>query len=203
MSSGYVGLTFDDGPHPSTTTALLDALRAGGARATFFIWGEHAQQHPELLRQVRSAGMWIANHTFTHPHLPELGEPAVFNEISWTQQTIQQITGLTPRLFRPPFGETNAAVRDTAGRLGLSEVLWTVDTRDWAGASTAEIVAAAATLQPGGIILMHDWAQNSLDAVPQIAADLAARGLCAGRIAFTPRDIPGVGTIFHAVAVAP
>jgi peptidoglycan/xylan/chitin deacetylase (PgdA/CDA1 family) len=130
--------------------------------------------------------MWIANHTFTHPHLPELGEPAVFNEISWTQQTIQQITGLTPRLFRPPFGETNAAVRDTAGRLGLSEVLWTVDTRDWAGASTAEIVRSAATVRPGGIILMHDNGfQTTVQAVPQILSGLAERGLRPGKIVLT------------------
>jgi peptidoglycan/xylan/chitin deacetylase (PgdA/CDA1 family) len=130
---------------------LLNALRAGGARATFFIWGQHARQHPNLLRAEQAAGMWIANHTFTHPHLTQLGEPAAFNEINQTQQTIRQLTGLTPTLFRPPFGETNAAVRADQARLGLTEVLWTVDSRDWAGASTAQIVAAAAMLRPGGI----------------------------------------------------
>lgn len=203
-ANGYVGLTYDDGPTPGTTMPLLDALRAGGARATFFIWGQHAQQNPGLLRAEQAAGMWIANHTFTHPHLPQLGEPATFNEISRTQTTIRQITGLTPTLFRPPFGETNAQVRGDATRLGLTEVLWTVDSRDWAGASTAQIVAAASTLQPGGIILMHDAGfQTTVQAVPQILAGLTARGLCPGRIVFTPANISGAGQIFHAMAVAP
>jgi peptidoglycan/xylan/chitin deacetylase (PgdA/CDA1 family) len=203
-SNGYVGLTYDDGPNPSSTMPLLNALRAGGARATFFIWGQHAQQNPNLLRAEQAAGMWIANHTFTHPHLTQIGEPAAFNEINQTQQTIRQVTGLTPTLFRPPFGETNAQVRNDEARLGLTEVLWTVDSRDWAGASTAQIVAAAATLRPGGIILMHDAGfQTTVQAVPQILSGLSSRGLCPGRIVFTPTNIPGPGQTFHAIAVAP
>lgn len=203
-ANGYVGLTFDDGPNPGTTMPLLNALRAGGARATFFIWGQHAAQHPNLLRAEQAAGMWIANHTFTHPHLTQIGEPAAFNEINQTQQTIRQLTGLTPNLFRPPFGETNAQVRSDESRLGLTEVLWTVDSRDWAGASTEQIVQAAATLRAGGIILMHDAGfQTTVAAVPQILGGLSSRGLCPGRIVFTPVNISGAGQIFHAVAVAP
>ncbi len=183
---------------------LLNALRAGGARATFFIWGQHAQQNPDLLRAEQAAGMWIANHTFTHPCLTRLAEPAAFTEISRTQQTIRGITGLTPTLFRPPFGDTNTQIRDAEARLGLTEVLWTVDSRDWAGASTARIVQAAATLQPGGIILMHDNGfQTTVNAVPHILSGLASRGLCPGKIVFTPADIPGPGQTFHAIAVAP
>jgi peptidoglycan/xylan/chitin deacetylase (PgdA/CDA1 family) len=108
-----------------------------------------------------------------------------------------------PTLFREPFDETNDQVRADLASLRLLEVLWMVESRDWAGATTHEIVAAAATLRPGGIILTHDWAQASIDAVPRIVADLSSRGLCPGRIVFTPEDVSGVGTIFHAVAVAP
>jgi peptidoglycan/xylan/chitin deacetylase (PgdA/CDA1 family) len=202
--NGYVGLTYDDGPTAATRPALLAALRAAHARATFFDMGSNARLNPELVRASLRAGMWIGNHTYSHPHLPQIGEPAAYQEIASTQFVLQQVTGRLPTLFRPPFGETNDQVRADEASAGLLEVLWTVDSRDWAGASTAEIVAAAATLQPGGIILMHDWAQASLDAVPQIAAGLASRGLCTGRIAFTPRDIPyGGNQVFHAVAVAP
>jgi peptidoglycan/xylan/chitin deacetylase (PgdA/CDA1 family) len=184
---GRVALTFDDGPNPDSTMALLRALRAGGALATFFIWGEHAAAHPGLLRAVRSEGHWIANHTYTHPHLTELGAPSVFKEINHTQAIIRALTGLTPTLFRPPFGETNAQVRDHAARLGLTEVLWTVDTRDWAGASTDEIVAAAATVAPGGVILMHDNGyQTTVAAVPRILRMLAGRGLRPGRVGSSP-----------------
>ena len=120
------------------------------------------------------------------------------------QQTIRRITGRTPTLFRPPYGEVDEQVRADERRLGLLEVLWTVDSQDWNGAGTDEIVQAASTLQPGGIILMHDGGyQTTVDAVPRILRDLARRGLCPGRIAYTPRNISGVGQIFHAVAVAP
>jgi peptidoglycan/xylan/chitin deacetylase (PgdA/CDA1 family) len=201
--NGYVGLTYDDGPTVATRQALLTALRAARVRATFFEIGQNARANPELTRAALRAGMWVGNHSYTHPHLPQIGDPLAFQEIASTQFVLQQVTGRTPTLFREPFGETDAAVRADLASLNLLEVLWTVDSRDWAGASTAEIIAAAATLQPGGIILMHDWVQNSVDAVPTIAADLASRGLCAGRIAFTPRDISGVGTTFHAIAVRP
>ncbi|RKN45969.1 polysaccharide deacetylase family protein [Streptomyces hoynatensis] len=182
--NGYVGLTYDDGPNPSSTYALLNALQAGGARATFFIWGQHAQQYPDLLRAEVSAGMWIGNHTWSHPHLTQIGEPNAYNEIAQTQNVIQQITGQTPTLFRPPYGETSAQVRSDAQRLGLTaEVLWNVDSQDWNGASTAQIVQAASRMQNGSIILMHDGGyQTTVAAVPQILSGLASRGLCPGRI---------------------
>ncbi|TDC76933.1 polysaccharide deacetylase family protein [Streptomyces hainanensis] len=181
--NGYVGLTFDDGPNAATTPALLNALRAGGARATFFIWGQRAQQNPSLLQSTISAGMWIGNHTWTHPHLTQIGQAAVQDEISRTQNLLRQATGQTPTLFRPPYGETNAQVRDTARQLGITgEVLWNVDSRDWAGASTAQIVQAAATLRSGDIILMHDGYQTTVNAVPGILSGLSGRGLCPGRI---------------------
>ncbi|MFB4305484.1 polysaccharide deacetylase family protein [Actinomadura sp. GTD37] len=201
--NGYVALTYDDGPTAATLPALLDQLRAAGARATFFIQGNNAEARPDLVRAEQRAGMWIGNHTDTHPHLPDLGELAAFKEILGTQRTLRRITGRPPTLFRPPYGETNDQVRRDETRLRLLEVLWTVDSRDWAGATTDEIVAAARTLQPGGIILMHDWAQASVDAVPRIVGDLRERGLCPGRIAFTPKKVPFGETYFHATAVAP
>jgi peptidoglycan/xylan/chitin deacetylase (PgdA/CDA1 family) len=199
--NGYVGLTFDDGPS-ATTPQLLAALRANHLRATMFNQGNNALARPDAVRAEVRARMWIGNHTFTHPHLPVLGEPGTFMEISSTQWVLRDLTGREPRLFRPPYGETNEQVRADLQRIGLLEVLWTVDSRDWAGAS-AEEIAAARTLQPGGIILMHDWPPATIEAIPLIARDLAERGLCAGRITYTPRDIPFGSTVFHAIAVKP
>jgi len=199
---GYVGLTFDDGPS-ATTPQLLDALRDNHLRATMFNQGNNALARPDYVRAEVRARMWIGNHTFTHPHLPQLGEPGTFMEISSTQWVLRDLTGREPTLFRPPFGETNAQVRADEQRIGLLEVLWTVDSRDWAGATVQEIAAAAHTLQPGGIILMHDWPPATIQAIPLIARDLAERGLCAGRIVYTPRDIPFGSTVFHAIAVKP
>jgi peptidoglycan/xylan/chitin deacetylase (PgdA/CDA1 family) len=200
--NGYVGLTYDDGPSPDTLPALIAALKKAKAEATFFNIGTNAQAHPDLVLAQRKVG-WIANHTMTHPNLPAIGEPAAFQEIADTQKVLREITGRRPTLFRPPFGATDEQVGEDARRLRLLEVLWTVDSRDWAGATTDEIVAAAATLQPGGIILMHDWAQASVDAVPRIVEGLRERGLCTGKIVFTPREIPYGGSHFHAIAVAP
>lgn len=181
--NGYVGLTYDDGPNPSSTQALLSALQQGGAKATFFIWGAHAQQYPDLLRAEQQAGMWIGNHSYTHPHLTQIGEPAAYNEIAQTQSAIQSIIGQTPTLFRPPYGETNAQLKSDESRLGLTEVIWSVDSQDWNGASTQQIVQAAAGMRANDIILMHDGGyQTTIAAVSQILNGLASRGLCPGRI---------------------
>ena len=200
--NGYVGLTFDDGPS-ATTPQLLAALRENHLRATMFNQGNNALARPDDVRAEVRARMWIGNHTFTHPHLPQLGEPGTFMEISSTQWVLRDLTRRQPTLFRPPYGETNDQVRADLRRIGLLEVLWTVDSRDWAGASAEEIAAAARTLQPGGIILMHDWPPATIEAIPLIARDLAERGLCAGRIVYTPQDIPFGSTVFHAIAVKP
>lgn len=200
--NGYVGLTLDDGPS-STTPQLLDSLAAAGLRATMFNQGNHSAARPDHVRAQREAGHWIANHTSTHPHLPRLTPDAVHAEIAGTQGILRDLTGLTPTLFRPPFGETDEQVGAVAARLGLLEVLWTVDSRDWAGASADEIVAAAATLEPGGIVLLHDWPPATIEAVPGIARVLRERNLSSGRIVPTSAAIPGAGTTFHAVAVRP
>jgi len=193
--TGYVALTFDDGPNPSTTNALLNALRSAGVRATFFNIGQRVQQNPALARAQQAAGMWIGNHSWTHPHMTQLGTAQMASEISQTQQAIQQATGVTPRLFRPPYGETNATLRSVQAQFGLTEVLWSVDSQDWNGASTAQIVQAASTLQDGGVILMHDGYQTTINAIPQIVANLTSRGLCAGMISpVTGRAVAPDGT---------
>jgi hypothetical protein len=117
-------------------------------------------------------------------------------EIGNTQQALQQITGTAPKLFRPPFGETNATLRSVEAQFGLTEIIWDVDSQDWNGASVASIVAANARLTNGQIILMHDWPANTVAAIPQIASGLASRNLCAGMISpTTGRAVAPAGTI--------
>lgn len=179
--TGYVGLTFDDGPG-STTQSLLNSLKANGLRATMFNTGQNAAANPALVRAQVSAGMWVGNHSYTHPHLTQLTQAQVDSELSRTQTAIANAGGGTPKLFRPPYGETNATVQSVAAKYGLTQIIWDVDSQDWNSASTDAIVAAVNRLTNGQIILMHDWPANTLAAIPRIAQTLAAKGLCAGMI---------------------
>ncbi|OQR60904.1 polysaccharide deacetylase [Streptomyces maremycinicus] len=196
--NGYVGLTFDDGPG-GTTTALLNALTQNGLRATMFNQGQYAAANPSLVRAQVNAGMWVGNHSYTHPHLTQLGQAQIDSEISRTQQAVAGAGGGTPVLFRPPYGETNATVKAVEAKYGLTEIIWDVDSQDWNNASTDAIVQAAGRLTNGQVILMHDWPANTIAAIPRIAQGLAARGLCAGRIsaqtgrAVAPDDSGGGG----------
>lgn len=179
--NGYVALTFDDGPS-DTTPQLLAALTSNHLRATFFDQGNRALAHPEHVRAEVAAGMWIGNHSFSHANLPALPGSGSFEEIASTQWTLRNITGREPKVFRPPYGLTDARVQWDEQRIGVREVLWTVDSSDYAGATAEQIAAAARKLQPGGIILMHDWPPATIEAIPLIARDLAARGLCTGHV---------------------
>ncbi|UOZ10360.1 polysaccharide deacetylase family protein [Amycolatopsis sp. WQ 127309] len=180
--SGYVGLTFDDGPSNGNTPALLTALRQNGLRATMFNEGQYAAAYPAQVRAEVSAGMWVGNHSYTHPHLIQQSQSQVDSEVSRTQQAIAGAGGGTPRLFRPPYGETNTTLRTVEAKYGLTQIIWDVDSQDWNGASVDAIVAANARLQNGQIILMHEWPANTRTAIPRIAQGLASRGLCAGMI---------------------
>ncbi|MGQ4390241.1 polysaccharide deacetylase family protein, partial [Streptomyces sp. SAS_270] len=179
--NGYVGLTFDDGPSGSTSN-LLNALRQNGLRATMFNEGQYAAANPGLVKSQVDAGMWVGDHSYTHPHMTQLSQSQMDSEISRTQQAVAAAGGGTPKLFRPPYGETNSTLRSVEAKYGLTEVIWDVDSQDWNGASTDAIVQANARLTSGQIILMHDWSANTLAAIPRIAQGLAGRGLCAGMI---------------------
>ncbi|QFZ17069.1 polysaccharide deacetylase family protein [Saccharothrix syringae] len=180
--NGYVALTYDDGPNAQYTRPLLSALRAAGARATFFDVGSNVQQQPGLTREVASAGMWVGNHSWSHPYLTNMSAAQVAAELSNTQNAIRSATGQSPVLFRPPYGATNATVQAEARKLGLTQVTWSIDSQDWNGASTDAIVRAATGANAGAIVLMHAAYQTTVNAVPRIVQGLAAKNLCPGRI---------------------
>ncbi|WP_214413660.1 polysaccharide deacetylase family protein [Sphaerisporangium fuscum] len=181
-SGGYVGLTYDDGPNPSNTTNLLNTLKSNGLRATMFDIGQNARNNQALVRAQVDAGMWVGNHSYTHPHLPQMSSSQMLSELQQTQQAIQQATGAAPKLFRPPYGETDSTLKSVERQLGLTEIIWDVDSQDWNGASTDQIVQRASSLQNGQIILMHDQYATTVAAIPRIAANLRGRNVCAGMI---------------------
>src|SRR3954471_16825531 len=138
--SGFVGLTFDDGPNPATTGPLLRVLGAAGARATFFDLGNRAAEYPALVKPRVGAGMWHGNHSYTHPRLTDLALRDAYRQITRTQRALRRAIGEAPRLFRPPYGARDARTTDLVRRLGLTEVMWTVDTIDWRGIESTLIV---------------------------------------------------------------
>lgn len=179
--TGYVALTFDDGPTSSTST-LLNTLKSSGARATLFNIGQKAKASPSLVQAEKSANMWIGNHSYTHQHMTSLSSSQMSSELSQTQSAITAAGASAPKVFRPPYGETNSTLQSAASARGLRTVTWTVDSKDWNGASTASIVQASNSLRAGGIMLMHDGYSTTISAVPQIVTSLKNRGLCPGMI---------------------
>ncbi|MFE0425127.1 polysaccharide deacetylase family protein [Streptomyces sp. NPDC058953] len=201
-SGGYAAITFDDGP-TADTPAYLEALRdAGDVRATFFTLGTQAAARPDLTRRIAADGHHIGNHSYTHPNLVALDAATAFAELRDTSRVVRSQTGRSPKLFRPPFGSTDARTRQDAARLGMTEVIWTADTVDWSGISADAIAANALTVRPGGIILLHDGLKTTLAAIPKIVDGLAERKMCAGRIAYSKEPVQAwPGLTFHAKAV--
>ncbi|WP_395744780.1 polysaccharide deacetylase family protein [Prosthecobacter sp.] len=172
-------LTFDDGPHPLYTPALLDWLKANKIRATFFLVGENAVRYPELVRRIAAEGHQIGNHTWSHANLTKLSDAKVRSEIQRTHDVIVQITGRAPTVFRPPYGAIKPAQRQWVARVFHYEtVLWDVDTEDWKLSSAEAITQRIErTLKPGGIILAHDIHPRILQALPVVLPRLQMHGL--------------------------
>ncbi|MGW6194575.1 polysaccharide deacetylase family protein [Kribbella sp. NPDC055110] len=166
-----VYLTFDDGPDPHWTPEVLTVLQAHNAHGTFFMLAEHANEHPDLVDQVRADGNSIGNHSVSHPQLPKLSPAELHHQVA---------DGVQSKCFRPPYGATNAAVRAEIRRDGMQQVLWDVDPQDWARPGTPAIVQRAlAGAHPGAIILMHDGGGNraqTVAALDQVLTTLSARG---------------------------
>ncbi|MFN8076853.1 MAG: glycoside hydrolase family 11 protein [Kineosporiaceae bacterium] len=180
--NGYVGLTWDDGPTPATSNQLISTLKQYGATGTVFPTGSNASANPSLMQAYKNAGLQIGNHSWDHPHLVNLSQSEIQSQLSRSQTVIQQTAGVTPTLFRPPYGESNATLKSVESSLGLREIIWDVDSQDWNNATASAIRSAAARLTNGQIILMHDWPAATQQALPGILQDLRSRGLCTGQI---------------------
>ena len=181
VCNGYVGITFDDGPTSNTST-LINLLKQNSLTpVTWFNWGQRVASNPSLISQERTVGE-VQNHSNTHPHMSGYSSQQIISELSLANQAIQNAGAPKPTLYRAPYGELNATIRQAAQSLGLFAMTWDVDSGDWNGASTAAIVSANNQLQNGQVILMHDGYTNTNNAIAQIAANLRAKNLCPGRI---------------------
>lgn len=135
-----VALTFDDGPSPRNTQALLDALATVDTRATFFLIGNHVRRHPDLARRIVSAGHTVGNHTDMHPDLARKPLTRILAEMERCQATIADTTGVLPTLFRPPYGSRRPAVLRVSRKLGMVPVLWNITAQDWTEPDAADLL---------------------------------------------------------------
>lgn len=181
---GQVALTFDDGPDPSVTPRILDALRAAGAHATFFVVGERALRHPELVRRMAAEGHLVASHSSAHRALPLRSRAAIEADLRAASAAIAA-SAPPPRYFRPPYGFRDGRVLAVARELGLDTVLWSCSPRDWQEPEPETIVERTLeTVADGDIVLLHDGdgtadagRPNTAAALPALLAGLAERGL--------------------------
>jgi peptidoglycan/xylan/chitin deacetylase (PgdA/CDA1 family) len=156
-----VALTFDDGPDPDYTPRLLDILEKYDARATFFMTGEAAQQHPDIVRRVARGGHGIGNHSWDHPSFPLISGPERRAQI---RNCAKALKPYAERLFRPPYGDQNIVSRLDAFLLGYKVIMFNVATNDWCGEDAISIAAQVERkIRPGSVIVLHDRLSDALE----------------------------------------
>ncbi|MEV4559305.1 polysaccharide deacetylase family protein [Kitasatospora sp. NPDC049285] len=176
-----VALTFDDGPNPPHTGRILDVLDRYGVPATFFCVGLQALAHRAELERMAAAGHQIANHTWSHPYLPDLSRGELFAQLERTDEAIAlAVGGDGPRMFRPPYGSRSPEVLHWLTEHGATVVLWDVEPADWSMPG-AEAISRAVLDQarPGSLILMHDGGgdrSQTAAALPAVIEGLLDRG---------------------------
>jgi polysaccharide deacetylase family sporulation protein PdaB len=177
-----LALTFDDGPDPKETPAILDILKKYDAKATFFVIGNKVRRNPQIVRREWEEGHEIANHTYHHQFLGRVPDWQIQQEIGETQTAIMETTGKKARLFRPPGGVFNSRVLDACKKEQLQLVLWSwhQDTQDWAKPGAGRIVRKVLrNTRNGDIVLMHDYVSGrsqTVDALEIILPELIRRG---------------------------
>lgn len=173
-SEKKIALTFDDGPNPSSTEAILKTLKNHHAKATFFVLGNRVERYPELVDKIVQEGHEVGNHSWSHPDFTKLSQEKVKNELDHTAAQVEQAAGVSPIAVRPPYGATNDAVNEVIGQKPL---LWTIDTLDWKSHDPKAICSIVKKeAKNGSIVLMHDIHQTTAEALDQLITDLEEQG---------------------------
>jgi len=185
LTSGTSGLpgapiswTFDDGPHPEWTPELLDVLDLAGIRATFFLVGDAASRHPDLVRRIAAAGHLIGNHTYSHRTPREMTSAEFVDEFDRTQSLLADLTGEVPRFFRPPEGEMTLSMMRAVWDRGATIALWSIDPKDYriSTSDEADRWVDRYRRKSGDIVLFHDnrpWASYLMRRLTEANSALA------------------------------
>lgn len=169
-----IAITFDDGPHPQYTEQLLDGLKERGVKATFFVTGEHAELHPDIIERMNEEGHLIGNHTYSHIQLNTGNRDEFKKQLIKTNEIISQITGKEVLYVRPPYGTWDKKFET---ELNMFPVLWTVDPKDWCSDNATCIAdKVVAKADENDIILLHDYYETSVTAALKIVDELQEEG---------------------------
>ena len=169
-----IAITFDDGPHPSYTEQLLDGLKERGVPATFFVTGEHAELHPDIIKRMQQEGHLIGNHTYSHIQLTKKNREKFKQELIKTNEILKEIIGEDVQYVRPPYGSWDKSFEK---ELNMFPVLWTIDPLDWCSSNVSCIVdKIVGKAKEDSIILMHDYYDTSVTAALQAIDELLEEG---------------------------
>lgn len=159
------------------TQQLIDILGKYNVKTTFFVVGGWVDKYPESVKALFNAGHEIMNHSNTHPHLPQLSREGIIKEIQSCDEKIEKITGVRPNLTRVPYGDYNDKVVDTLRGIGHFTIQWDVDSLDWKDLSSKEIYdRVTSRVKNGSIILFHNAAKHTPEALPMIIENLQSKG---------------------------
>lgn len=183
-SKREVALTFDDVPDTQFTPRVLDVLKAHNVKATFFVIGNRAEAHPELVKRIVREGHVIGNHSYTHPNLPKQTDDAFHNEVLKTERILTDLVGYSPRLFRPPYGNINEGQIQWLASQHFYITNWNVDSLDWESLNAKQVLSnVLGHLGAGSVVLQHgaggrgEDLTGTIEALPGIIDSLHAKGI--------------------------
>ncbi len=172
-----ISVSFDASWGGDKTLRILDILDEYDARATFYLVGIWVDKYPELVQAIHERGHEIGNHSDSHPHMTQLSDTRMRQELQGMSDKVEAITGQRPTLFRPPYGDYNNQVITVAREEGYEAVQWSVDSLDWKNRGVDDLIKrATSNVQPGDIILFHNDSQYIVDALPTILKTYREQG---------------------------
>ena len=172
-----VALSFDAAWGNEDTQTLIDILNKYNINTTFFVVGDWVDRYPESVQALWENGNEIMNHSSDHAHFSSLSTEQIISDLNQCNDKIASITGVAPTLFRCPYGEYDDHVINAVNSIGMTAVQWDVDSLDWKGLSAQEIEKRVTErVQPGSIVLFHNAAENTPEALPGIIESLLADG---------------------------
>ena len=172
-----VSISFDAAWGNEDTQQLIDTLAKYGVKATFFVVGEWVDKYPESVKALFDAGHEVMSHSNTHAHFNKLSPQEIVEDLNACGDKIEKVTGVRPTLFRCPYGEYDDHVINAVRSMGIEPIQWDVDSLDWKDLSAADITKrVTGKVQPGSIVLFHNAAKHTPEALPGIIEKLLQDG---------------------------